>query len=217
MNKELEEMLLAICGYAGNKLHQRGQDGKLLMKKTTNKSYTAEEIYNRLEQALSTPTADEIEFLNNLSKELQEQDKISIDCQATPRFWCVAQYEYNPCWVEQADKHLFYDDEGSSYETFDELLEMLIDNGYIDTKLGYEDIDDLKGVYDEVAEVPVKREHIIKQNTMFFTKRECQEHIKRNHYHYNKSVHTYAMTAWRSPQVERIMKFLTTFFMSKEE
>ena len=160
---------------------------------------------------------NEIEFLNTLSKELQEQDKIGIDCQATPRFWSVAQYEYRPCWVEQADKHLFYDDEGSSYETFNELLEMLVENGYIDTVLGYEDIDDLKGIYDEVSEVPVKKEHIIIQNTMFFTKRECQEHIKSNYYHYNKSVHTYAMTAWRSPQVERVMKFLTSYSVKRSD
>ena len=159
---------------------------------------------------------EDVGFLNNLSKELQEQDKIGIDCQATPRFWCVAQYEYSPCWEEQADKHLFYDEEGVPYETFDEILEMLIENEYIDTKLGYEDVDDLKGIFDEISEVPVKREHIIKQNTMFFTKKECQEHIKRNHYHYNKSVHTYAMTAWRSPQVETVMRILTRLFKHEE-
>ena len=144
-------------------------------------------------------------FLKELQNEMNTQP---TDIQANPRFWVVAQYEYRPCWVEQVDKHLFYDDEGSSYETFNEVLEMLVENGYIDTKLGYEDIDDLKGIYDEVSEVPVKREHIIMQNTMFFTKRECQEHIKSNYYHYNKSVHTYAMTAWRSPQVEKLIDIL---------
>ena len=147
-----------------------------------------------------------LEFINKLSKELNEQ---VTDGQANPRFWSVAQYEYRPCWVHQADKHIFADCEGDTYDTFDEVLEMLIDNGYIDTKYGYEDIDDLKGVYDEISEIPVKREHIIMQNTMFLTKREVQEHIKSNHYHYNKTVHTYAMTAWRSPQVENLIKLLT--------
>jgi hypothetical protein len=45
---------------------------------------------------------------------------------------------------------------------------------------------------------------------MFLTKRECKEHIERNHYHYNDTVHTYAMTAWRSPQVEKLIKILQT-------
>lgn len=44
-------------------------------------------------------------------------------------------------------------------------------------------------------------------DTTFLTIRECEEHIKSNHYHYNKP-HTYAMTAWRSPQVERLYKIL---------
>lgn len=44
-------------------------------------------------------------------------------------------------------------------------------------------------------------------NTMFLTIRECEEHIQANSYHYNKP-HSYAMTAWRSPQVERLYKIL---------
>lgn len=47
----------------------------------------------------------------------------------------------------------------------------------------------------------------IAQDTMFLTIRECREHIERNKHHYNKP-HSYAMTAWRSPQVERLYKIL---------
>ena len=45
-------------------------------------------------------------------------------------------------------------------------------------------------------------------NIFFLTKREAIEHIKANHYHYTDKVHTYGMTAWRSPQVERLFKIL---------
>lgn len=44
-------------------------------------------------------------------------------------------------------------------------------------------------------------------DTMFLTLRECEEHIKRNHYHYRQP-HPYAMTAWRSPQVEKLYEIL---------
>lgn len=47
----------------------------------------------------------------------------------------------------------------------------------------------------------------IAENTLFLTKREAKEHIERNSYHYKKPF-TYAMTAWRSPQVERLYKIL---------
>lgn len=43
---------------------------------------------------------------------------------------------------------------------------------------------------------------------MFLTNRSCKEHIRANHYHYNADAHSYAMTAWRSPEVERLFKIL---------
>lgn len=66
-----------------------------------------------------------------------------------------------------------------------------------------------KKYYDNEAElIPVVRTHIIEPNTMFLTKRECEDHIKRNYYHYTTEAHTYAMTAWRSPQVEMLYDVL---------
>lgn len=46
------------------------------------------------------------------------------------------------------------------------------------------------------------------ENTMFLTNRECKEHIKTNYYHYPKDAHSYAMTAWRSPEVEKVWNIL---------
>lgn len=51
------------------------------------------------------------------------------------------------------------------------------------------------------------KEECIAENTMFLTLREAQEHIQRNGYHYTDP-HTYGMTAWRSPQVERLYEIL---------
>ncbi|BEV37653.1 hypothetical protein BSB_07260 [Bacillus stercoris] len=56
--------------------------------------------------------------------------------------------------------------------------------------------------------IPETEVHHIYQNIMFLTKVEAKQHIKQNHYHYMKKVHTYAMTAWRVPKVERLLKIL---------
>lgn len=45
-------------------------------------------------------------------------------------------------------------------------------------------------------------------DTMFLTQEEAQRHLKANYYHYTKDAHTYAMTAWRSPEVEDLLKLL---------
>ncbi|MCY9339024.1 hypothetical protein MOF28_11770 [Bacillus haynesii] len=54
-------------------------------------------------------------------------------------------------------------------------------------------------------------ESFIVPNTMFLTKKEAKEHIKQNQHHYTKKVHTYAMTAWRAPKVQRLLTILETF------
>ncbi|EJP4629029.1 hypothetical protein NUI08_001986 [Listeria monocytogenes] len=53
----------------------------------------------------------------------------------------------------------------------------------------------------------------------FNTKEEAQQHIENNRHHYNSTVHTYAMTAWRSRVVEKLWDILRTadFNSLKEE
>lgn len=51
-------------------------------------------------------------------------------------------------------------------------------------------------------------EHHIYPDTLFLTNRSCKEHIEKNHYNYDKEAHSYAMTAWRSPEVERLWSIL---------
>jgi hypothetical protein len=56
-----------------------------------------------------------------------------------------------------------------------------------------------------------KEEPFIVENTMFLTKEEAKRHIELNKHHYTSKVHTYAMTAWRAPKVERLLNILETF------
>jgi hypothetical protein len=73
-------------------------------------------------------------------------------------------------------------------------------------------MDWIKEHYDENAYlIPVREEHVVHPNTMFLTKAEAKRHIELNHYHYSPKAHTYAMTAWRAPKVERLLKILETF------
>lgn len=61
---------------------------------------------------------------------------------------------------------------------------------------------------DDYREVFYTNEHHVYPNTMFITKKDAKEHLENNYYHYSKDAHTYAMTAWRSPQVEKLYEIL---------
>lgn len=51
-------------------------------------------------------------------------------------------------------------------------------------------------------------EAVIKDTTMFLTKKEAQEHLHRYQHHYNKSAHTYAMTARESLKYKKLLNVL---------
>lgn len=128
-------------------------------------------------------TEEQRGFLKELQQELNTQDHV---CQADPRFWVVMERFNEPCWDEQADSYELVDADGD-YRVIGTLSEPIEADGY--------------------SCVPTREVHRIAQNTMFLTLREAQEHISKNSYHY-KHPYTYAMTAWRSPQVEQLIKIL---------
>lgn len=45
-------------------------------------------------------------------------------------------------------------------------------------------------------------------DTMALTEKDMAEHLRKNDYHYSEDAHTYAMTAWREPRIERLYKIL---------
>ena len=79
-------------------------------------------------------------------------------------------------------------------DNIEELIEALNDLGLI------EDGEYTVGYY--------RNEHHIYPNTMFLTNRNCKKHIELNYYHYDADAHSYAMTAWRSPEVEKLWDIL---------
>ena len=168
---------------------------------------------------------EDIEFLKELQHEMLTQDTV---CQANPRFWVVMETKrVYGIDSEYADGCVIVGEEGEEcssdlkdiYGWLTNILE--IDCVYVDGTIGVGgkelcDIDDVMNYlensagYDQFSIVYFKDEEQIAKDTMFLTNRECKQHIKLNYYHYSKDAHSYAMTAWRSPEVERLYKILET-------
>lgn len=74
------------------------------------------------------------------------------------------------------------------------------------------DIDEIKTWLDEQGcnyeVISYKIIPKIYENTMFLTQKDAEDHLRSNDYHYSEDAHTYAMTAWRSPRVEMLIKIL---------
>ncbi len=163
---------------------------------------------------------EQLDFLANLKSEMNTQSR---DHQASPRFWVVMDYKNEPCWEGHADFYEVVSSEIETYGTVDYFKADLKENGYLDN-LKDDVVEELNNIVDdeelvdwlnehlniEAYVVPMRKVEVIKKDTFFITKRECQEHIERNRHHYSKKVHTYAMTAWRSPQVEKLWNVLET-------
>ncbi|OSA95655.1 UNVERIFIED_ORG: hypothetical protein B2H93_04340 [Clostridium botulinum] len=163
-----------------------------------------------------------IEFLKNLQHEMLTQDTVG---QADPRFWAVMETKrrYGIDDKYGYDGSVIIGDEGEECEIdMNSIYNWIQKDLEIECFYNGKDIIIEENILSDVEDVinylnictngiyticNYKDEDIIVQNTMFLTLRECEEHIKRNSYHYTKP-HPYAMTAWRSPQVERLYKIL---------
>ncbi|WP_077623816.1 hypothetical protein [Sediminibacillus massiliensis] len=164
---------------------------------------------------------NDIQFLKELQKELKTQDR---DSQAEPRFWTVGDYRWVGTWDDSAAERysVYIPNDGEDWELEEYLKdkeEQLEEEFNEEAQEGFANIgcelsalDWIKEYVDDGAYlVPEVKEHYVIPNTMFLTKEEAKQHIRLNHYHYTKEVHTYAMTAWRAPKMERLMKILETF------
>lgn len=161
----------------------------------------------------------DIQFLKELQEELRTQEN---DGQAAPRFWTVGDYEWVEAREENAERYSVY----LPYNAESYVLDDYLGEIKKDSELSEECLTELKEIgedYDETIEwiqkyideeaelIPERKVHIIQPNTMFLTKKEAKSHIKSNKHHYTSKAHTYAMTAWRAPKVERLLKILETF------
>ena len=173
---------------------------------------------------------EDIEFLKELSHELNTQPN---DGNADPVFWGIRQEISSPplqdgygdtyvIW-ESSEGHEVYNSEDNNLDKFIEYMQQEDIEDEDGNELSPEDI--RKEIEDNYLDEPYDfiREHNLEdsygegtinyeyqltdQTGAFLTKRAAQEHIKLNHYHYNKP-HTYAMTAWRNYEFEQLIKIL---------
>lgn len=177
----------------------------------------------------------DIEFLKELQHEMLTQDTI---CQASPRFWVVRGtvkewgvdsdysdgsvitdecgelnletmkdcYEYIIERLEDREDDLISGD-AVTYNEEDDVIYVITGDGEVDT---LEDLEEVLDYLDNNDLCICYFRNIEKnfENTMFLTNRECKAHIKSNYYHYPSDAHSYAMTAWRSYEVENLWKIL---------
>lgn len=177
--------------------------------------------------------SSETEFIANLKNELISQP---TDGNASPRFWVIAQQQRVPVPDEYAEAYELIHDDGdvtTLYSVNDvlSLIENYIENDddnathmYNDLKSKIDEgltldtmLDEINNLHEKYPneeflskfkEEPYAEVHTIKENTMFLTKKDAQEHLKSNKHHYNGSAHTYAMTAFRSPAYSRLLGIL---------
>jgi hypothetical protein len=166
---------------------------------------------------------EDIQFLKDLQQELITQDS---DWQATPRYWSIMDYKTVPSHEDYSDDTMYYYNDGDhvEFKTVSDLKDFFKgwdnENGELQSYLDNPDTtfeDFWEFVLNELNdgghfdEVPVSEESFIVPNTMFLTKAEAKRHLEKNHYHYTSKAHTYAMTSWRAPKMERLIKILETF------
>lgn len=175
----------------------------------------------------------EIDFLKGLQEELNTQDTV---CQASPRYWGIMNYRTVPAHEDYnatRTEYIHNDGDHTAFDSTSDLNEFLSDyylddlegREYRELKGMLEDGTHFDGLWEYVEEhlnddgyfnkVAVMEEESIVQGAMFLTKAEAEKHLELNHYHYSRKAHVYAMTAWRAPKVERLMKILETFDWDK--
>ncbi|VDG98877.1 Uncharacterised protein [Lysinibacillus sphaericus] len=173
----------------------------------------------------------DIEFLKELQAELKTQE---TDWQAAPRYWGIMNYRTVPAHEDYnaTDTSYFHND--GDHTEFKQLADLkgFLTDYYLDDLEG-DEADELRVLLAEeddaefyelwqfvterlndnghFNEVPTREEEFIVTSAMFLTKQEAKRHLELNHYHYSPKAHTYAMTAWRAPKVERLLKILETF------
>lgn len=170
---------------------------------------------------------EDIDFLKALQREMLTQDKV---CQAAPRFWVVrgTVREYGIDY-EYSDGEVLKIDFETTLETMQEVYDYLTEY-YKELQIQYTSNDtiiyrnkekevELKDLYmiwdlfleelgTEAKMIGYNSKNKIFENTMFLTLEGCKDHIKKNYYHYPEDAHPYAMTAWRSQEVERLWNII---------
>ena len=162
---------------------------------------------------------EDYEFLKELQNELNTQD---TDGNAQPVFWSVLEDKevFVPDYCGDYQKIIYDDGDWTLEEAVEEVNSNISD--YDETiQKAWDEIDktDIWCVYDFMTETmgidnlslyDVCKENYISRTTgAFLTKRACKNYIEKYAYNHNNP-RTYAMTAYRNFELERLLKILKT-------
>ena len=178
---------------------------------------------------------EDVEFLKNLKKELETQNN---------------RHTYNPLYVIMDKKELvtaggynehrscWMDEEGTEWETLEELFEYLEEHYNEELESHYEldgdestikemFLDDhsdgceelyVKGLTDKFTLVHLQEFDNIQGSGVYsFFENDAKEHLESNRYHYNKGAHTYACSLWRSPRMEKLLNWVRQVDLGEDE
>ena len=153
-----------------------------------------------------------------------------------PKYYSIMDYSMvettnNNRW----DDLKVYNHDYTDYQTAEEVLaemdlceiEELYDSGYSGLKRNLngefeisskeEFLEEVSFNKDNLELVYLKETATIARNCCFLTRAAAEKHLKENYYHYDDEAHTYAMTAWRSPEMEHLMMLLENIDFGKSE
>lgn len=177
---------------------------------------------------------EQIQFLKELQATMKHEDEHDYDNQASPRFWAIMDYKTVPGHEDYhtgENQYFFNDGDHIVFSNFKDLKEF-VEERYEDEIDNDEELRELLNSEDEENDnlydlweyvddnlnsdgyfnkVFVTEEEFIVPSTMFLTKEEAKRHLELNHYHYTSKAHTYAMTAWRAPKVEKLLDIVMNF------
>lgn len=181
-------------------------------------------------------TEEELQFLKAFQTERNTQDTV---WQASPRYWVIKGsktvfvdgidegevikindenfYDINTgdltsLLTDTKEKLEGYLDEGDLYfDGVNELIVVINGEEYVvdDIESAFEALSDILYM-DDVEIGSYEKVDIIYPDTMFLTHKECENHLRKYGYNYSEDAHAYAMTAYRSPEVETLLNLLET-------
>lgn len=165
----------------------------------------------------------DIDFLRDLQRELNTQSNCG---QAEPKYWGIMEKKMVSVPDGCGDEYEWYLPDSVDPLTTDEFIQYIRDN-YVEEMNSElrEEWEDLiadptawdmkyflesKKIIDEVRYVDVEVQDVLSEQTgAFLTRRAAQEYIDRFGYNHSQP-RTYAMTAYRNFELERLLEILKT-------
>jgi hypothetical protein len=145
--------------------------------------------------------------LMDLSKEMTSQDP---RCTKMPHMFQIQSKTREVC-VEGSGEEIWMDEEGGEC-TEEGLKSYIIESkGWAEeeSESKYSELEDyeIEEILDSNGYFKINLRDSYEYKNIFLTAKACQEHIDKNHYHYNDAT-VYLNHAWRNPEMELVSKFL---------